>query len=81
MTISPQGSGSVDFLKRTWAEIDLDGLAHNFNMVKKAVPSARIMAVVKADAYGHGDSVLTGELEKLGADAFAVSFTIRRRTP
>ena len=31
------------------------------------------MAVVKADAYGHGDSVLTGELERLGADAFAVS--------
>ena len=73
MTLSPQGSGSVDFLKRTWAEIDLDGLAHNFNIVKKAVPSARIMAVVKADAYGHGDSVLTGELERLGADAFAVS--------
>ena len=63
----------MEFLKRTWAEIDLDGLAHNFNIVKKAVGSARIMAVVKADAYGHGDSVLTGELERLGADAFAVS--------
>ena len=63
----------MEFLKRTWAEIDLDGLAHNFNIVKKTVGSARVIAVVKADAYGHGDSILTGELERLGADAFAVS--------
>ena len=63
----------MEFLKRTWAEIDLDGLAHNFNIVKKTVGSARVMAVVKADAYGHGDSILTGELERLGVDAFAVS--------
>lgn len=63
----------MEFLKRTWAEIDLDGLAHNFNIVKNKVKTAKIIAVVKADAYGHGDSVITKELESLGVDAFAVS--------
>ena len=51
----------------------MDGLAHNFNIVKNKVKTAKIIAVVKADAYGHGDSVVTKELEKLGVDAFAVS--------
>ena len=63
----------MEFLKRTWAEIDLDGLAHNFNIVRKKVGTAKLIAVVKADAYGHGDSVLTKELGNLGVDAFAVS--------
>ena len=39
----------------TWAEIDLNQLAANFKQVKQRVGStARIMAVVKANAYGHG---------------------------
>src|SRR4051794_9113883 len=39
----------------TWAEIDLNNLAANFNQVKQRVsPTARVMAVVKANAYGHG---------------------------
>lgn len=39
---------------RAWAEIDLDALAHNISVLRKAAPSAELMAVVKADAYGHG---------------------------
>ncbi|HEX5836093.1 MAG TPA: alanine racemase, partial [Pyrinomonadaceae bacterium] len=39
----------------TWAEIDLNHLAANFNQIKRRVGSAaRVMAVVKANAYGHG---------------------------
>lgn len=39
----------------TWAEIDLNHLAANFKQIKKRVsPTARIMAIVKANAYGHG---------------------------
>ena len=39
----------------TWAEIDLNNLAANFNTIKQRVsPAARVMAVVKANAYGHG---------------------------
>lgn len=64
----------MDFLKRTWAEISLDNLAHNFNIVRSVTgESVCVMAVIKADAYGHGDRILAGELEKLGAGAFAVS--------
>ena len=39
----------------TWAEIDLDALAANFQTVRERVgPNVQVMAVVKADAYGHG---------------------------
>jgi alanine racemase len=39
----------------TWAEIDLNNLAANFNRIKQLVsPTARVMAVLKANAYGHG---------------------------
>ena len=41
--------------KRTWAEVDLDAIAHNIKEIRKITnPNAKIMAVVKADAYGHG---------------------------
>ena len=44
-----------DFLKRTWAEIDLDAIRHNFRTIEDSLsPGSRAMAVVKADAYGHG---------------------------
>ena len=39
----------------TWAEIDLDALAHNYRELRRVTaPSAAMMAVVKADGYGHG---------------------------
>ena len=62
------------FLSRTWAEIDLDKLGQNYKFIKsKLKPSTKFMAVVKADAYGHGAKVISRELENLGADWFAVS--------
>ena len=61
-------------LKRTWAEIDLDALAYNFQAVRRAAdPKAKLCCVVKADAYGHGAVRTALELETLGADWFAVS--------
>ena len=40
---------------RTWAEIDLDALKWNIKEIRKITsPKAMVMAVVKADAYGHG---------------------------
>ncbi len=42
-------------LKRTWAEIDLDALAHNYHaLCAQMGPKSRFLGVVKADAYGHG---------------------------
>ena len=62
------------YLRRTWAEVDIDALKHNFDIIRaKADPKARIICVIKADAYGHG-AVFLGKLyEKMGADGFAVS--------
>lgn len=63
----------MDFLKRTWAEIDTSALIHNFNIVKKESVGCSIFAVVKADAYGHSADITVPVLDKCGADGFAVS--------
>ena len=58
----------------TWAEIDLNNLAANFNKVRNLVsPAARVMAVVKANAYGHGAVECARRLAKEGADWFGVA--------
>ena len=58
----------------TWAEIDLDNLALNFNQIKQRVsPAARVMAVLKANAYGHGAVECARRLVKEGADWFGVA--------
>lgn len=58
----------------TWAEIDLDALAFNFRSVKKFIgDDVRYMAVVKADAYGHGSVPCSRRLEKEGVDWFGVA--------
>lgn len=63
-----------DFFRRTWAEIDLDAIAHNYRAVRARLdPGTKMCCVVKADAYGHGAEVLAAEYERLGADWFAVS--------
>ncbi len=63
----------MDFLRRTWAEIDISALKHNFNIIKDSAKGSKIMAVVKANAYGHSVSLTVPVLDSLGADAFAVS--------
>jgi len=58
----------------TWAQIDLDNLAANFNQIKQRVgPTARVMAVVKANAYGHGAVECAQRLAREGADWFGVA--------
>lgn len=64
----------MDFLRRTWAEINLDCLCENARAVKKCLSDrTEMMAVVKADAYGHGDRMVSRELEGLGVRRFGVS--------
>ncbi len=64
----------MDFVKRTWAEISLDSIIHNFNEIKKKVDGkAKICCVIKADGYGHGAVELAHTYEESGADFFAVS--------
>lgn len=61
-------------LKRTWAEIDLDALAHNYKTLRAHVgENVKFLGVVKADAYGHGSVRVSHALQELGADYLAVS--------
>ncbi len=58
----------------TWAEIDLDNLAFNFHSAKTFIgPETKYMAVVKADAYGHGALECAKRLEAEGVDWFGVA--------
>src|SRR5258708_22431520 len=51
---------------RCWAEIDRSALRHNAKVVRERIGSAEVLAVVKANAYGHG---LMGVAETLADDA------------
>src|ERR1043165_7068560 len=58
----------------TWAEIDLNNLAANFNRLRQRVtPAARVMAVLKANACGHGAVECAQRLSREGADWFGVA--------
>ncbi|PYS98082.1 MAG: alanine racemase [Acidobacteria bacterium] len=57
----------------TWAEINLDNLAANFHAAKKFIGDTKYMAVVKADAYGHGAVECAKRLEAEGVDWFGVA--------
>ena len=62
------------FPNRSWAEIDLDILANNMREIRRITsPGAEVMAVVKADAYGHGAIQVAKVLLENGAARLAVS--------
>jgi len=60
-------------MMRTWAEIDLDALAHNYRLLRSLAPEAKFLGLVKADAYGHGAVPVARKLQELGADMLAVA--------
>jgi alanine racemase len=59
---------------RCWAEIDLAALERNLRLIRASLPPhIRYVAVVKADAYGHGLQQVAGRLMHAGTDLFAVA--------
>lgn len=62
----------IEFDRHCWAEINLDALTRNFSLIQKIVGGS-VCAVVKADAYGHGDLAVAYALQSAGAASFAVS--------
>jgi alanine racemase len=54
-----------------YAVVNLDALQHNLQIVRKYAPNAKIMPVIKANAYGHGMLRIASALQS--ADAFAVA--------
>lgn len=60
--------------KRSWLEINLAQIRRNYKIFKKNIPEKTlVIAVIKADAYGHGDSIIANALTGLGVNFFAVS--------
>ncbi|MBI4690269.1 MAG: alanine racemase [Nitrospirae bacterium] len=57
------------------AEINLKAIAHNFRATKAIAKNRPVIAVVKADAYGHGADEISACLEKEGVSYFAVAYT------
>ena len=58
----------------TIGEVDLGALEFNYRQIRKRIPEGvKILAVVKADAYGHGAIPVSLKLEKLGVEYFGVA--------
>lgn len=65
---------NINIHKDAWVEINLESLAQNIQEIKKGIPSGKkMMAIVKADAYGHGAQMLAQTMLASGVDAFGVS--------
>jgi len=60
-------------LRPVWAEVDLDKLAHNMSEIRRVSKSKDIIAVIKADGYGHGALDIAPTLLENGATRIAVA--------
>lgn len=69
----PRRAAPADAVRPTRAEVNLSALRRNLHHVRRAAGEARVWAVLKADAYGHGAPALARTLERAGADGFAVA--------
>ena len=58
---------------RAWCEIDYKAINHNLDEIQKLVGKTKIMGIVKANAYGHGDVACARQMAKWGVDFFGVS--------
>ena len=72
-TIMPAGLADTRLLSGTRVEIDLAALRHNVQIVHDHVKPANIMAMIKANAYGHGLDIVASVLAEAGIDAFGVA--------
>lgn len=60
-------------IRPVWAEINLDNLAHNMREIRRIAKSKDIMAIIKADAYGHGAMDVAPVLLENGATSLGVA--------
>lgn len=71
---SQKTSSQISTTDRAWVEINESALHHNVKAIKQFLsPQTRLMAVVKADAYGHGAVAVAKMVLDAGGDAFAVA--------
>ncbi|MFW6051511.1 MAG: alanine racemase [Myxococcota bacterium] len=69
----PRLASASGSLRPTRAEVDLGAVAHNLCTVRRAAGRSRVLAVVKADAYGHGMVPVAARLQREGVDGFGVA--------
>nr|WP_026680357.1 alanine racemase [Virgibacillus salarius] len=64
----------VELHRYTWVEIDLEAIAYNIKQIKQKLPiTSKVIAVVKADGYGHGSIPVAKKALTAGAEALAVA--------
>mgnify|MGYP001018740947 FL=1 len=67
-------NNNLDYLNRVYLRIDLDKICNNIKeVIKKVGDDTKVMAVVKADAYGHGAIEVSKALSEIGTYGFAVA--------
>jgi alanine racemase len=71
--LKPRRAAPSDAVRPTRAEINLEALRSNLHVAKKQARGAKVWAVLKADAYGHGSPAVARTLERAGADGFCVA--------
>lgn len=60
--------------ERSWIEINTKNIEYNINQIKQIIPkTTQIMAVVKANAYGHDSTIISKKLQEIGINDFAVA--------
>lgn len=73
-TVKKKVDSLDSYYRPTWAEISLDALQHNIEMFRRIIePSTKLLACVKANAYGHGAVGVAREAERLGIDYLSVA--------
>lgn len=73
LVLRPRLVATADVLRPTRAEVDLGAIARNFAVLRRHVGDAHVLAVVKADAYGHGVMPVAARLEREGVFGFGVA--------
>ncbi|HZN92089.1 MAG TPA: alanine racemase, partial [Myxococcales bacterium] len=71
--IAPRRRALDQFIRPTRAEIDLDALERNYRAVRALAPELEVLAMVKANAYGHGASAVAHRLEQAGVRLLGVA--------
>jgi alanine racemase len=67
------GDDLADALRPAWVDVDLDALEANLRRIREHCPRLQVLAVVKADAYGHGAVAVSRALEAAGVDWLGVA--------
>lgn len=74
MTVTPRADYTPPCNRDAWLEINLANVEHNYHVISQTVsPLTSIMAVIKADAYGHGALTIANVLQGCGCTNFGVA--------